>query len=156
MEHSMKKSFYIALVICVLLADSNLIKWMVYFTHNLANLQDSLKFVFYGDFLDQIYMLIGKSLSFIGVILIILCLYRNTTTLPRLCGIWFSLLFTFGYYWWAIWDLWSYLVLGEKISSTSAIAFVFVTLYSNIVGLIAGTIGYYFGKFIYERTLSLS
>jgi membrane protein YqaA with SNARE-associated domain len=40
------------------------------------------------------------------------------------------------------------------MSSTFAIAFIFITLYSNIAGLLGGALGYYFGKWLKKKNIT--
>lgn len=145
----MSKVFYIFLLICILITDSNLIRAIVYFVNDITDIQQSLKFVAFDSMEDQFYILAGKCLIFIGVFISI-ALYKSKEIIPKHYGIWFSLIVSCAYYWFTVWQLWLPIANGERMSSTFAIEFIFIALYSNIAGLVAGGIGYHFGQFLHK------
>jgi len=147
MELGMSKVFYLVLLICILVTDSNLIRAIVYFVNDIADLQLALKFITFDSLESQVYTLLGKILIFIGVFISI-ALYKSKEIKSKQYGIWFSLTASFSYYWFTVWALWLPIANGERMNSTFAIAFIFITLYANIAGLVAGGIGYHLGKFL--------
>jgi hypothetical protein len=149
----MNKLFYSVLFICIVLTDSDLIRAVVYVVNGTTSIEESFKFIDFDGVEDQIYILLGKILIFIGVFISI-ALYKRKEELPKQLGMWLSLIISCGFYWFAVWGLWLPIANGQRMSSTFAIAFIFITLYSNIAGLLGGALGYYFGKWLNKKHIT--
>lgn len=149
----MNKLFYSVLFICIVLTDSDLIRALVYVVNGTTSIEESFKFIDLDGIEDQIYILLGKVLIFIGVFISI-ALFKRKEKLPKQLAIWLSLIITCSFYWFAVWGLWLPIANGQRMSSTFAISFIFITLYSNIAGLIGGVLGYYFAKFLKKKHIT--
>ncbi len=149
----MNKLFYSVLFICIVLTDSDLIRALVYVVNGTTSIEESFKFIDLDGIEDQIYILLGKVLIFIGVFISI-ALFKRKEKSPKQLAIWLSLIITCGFYWFAVWGIWLPIANGQRMSSTFAISFIFITLYSNIAGLIGGVSGYYVAKVLKKKHIT--
>jgi hypothetical protein len=111
----MNKLFYSVLFICIVLTDSDLIRALVYVVNGTTSIGESFKFIDLDGIEDQIYILLGKVLIFIGVFISI-ALFKRKEKLPAKLAIWFSLIITCGFYWFAVWGLWLPIANGQRMS----------------------------------------
>jgi len=138
----MSKIFYLFFFIAIILVDSDLIKAIVSLIYTDSETDKVFNLINMGTLSSQFYTLLGKLSVFIGVITS-LFLYKNKEKKSRNFAVWSSLIVSVSYYWFKVWTLWIPIVLGGHISSTFALEFVFITLYSNLLGLAAGIFAYY-------------